>query len=171
MPLPTTHTILALLIFSLCSCGDNFWRKLPAETDIVFEGKTQAPQQTAYRPGQSRDIELDITSSDSEAKFKVVSWSEASGKPGTLDTYSISLGSNMLHYTPQEPGKHELTLKVAVEGEEKNAQLFHCPIEVPASDWKARGSADREGHVTLTIEDVPEEWHSEPWRIINAAFQ
>lgn len=149
------------------------FRKLPEEKDIVFEGTTKAPQQSAYRPGHSRDIQLHLSSSDAEAKeakFKVVSWSVADGKKGTLDTASISLGSNTLHYTPQESGTHEITLKVAVEGEEESAQTFHYTLEAPAAEWLARGSADNAGNLTLTIADAPEEWRSEPWRITSTTF-
>ena len=173
MPRSTTHVIFSLLLISLCSCKDMRWRKLPEEKDITFEGTAKKPQKTAYRPGQARDIQLNLSSSDSEAKeakFKVVSWSEAGGKQGTLDTASISLGENTLHYTPQEPGTHELTLKVAVEGEEASAKTFHYTLEAPAAEWQARGRADDAGNLTLTIADAPEAWHSEPWRIINSTF-
>ena len=173
MPRSTTHVIFSLLLVSLCSCGDNVWRKLPEERDIVFEGTTKAPQQSVYRPGQARDIQLDLTSSDAEAKeakFKVVSWSEANGKQGTLDTSSVSLGSNTFHYTPQEPGTHKITLKVAVEGEEASAQTFNYTVEVPAAEWQVRGRANSTGQITLTIEDAPEAWHSEPWRITSTTF-
>ena len=172
MPRSTTHVIFSLLLVSLCSCGDNVWRKLPEEKDIVFGGTAKKPQESAYRPGQARDIQLNLTSSDAEAKeakFKVVSWEVADGKQGTLDTSSLSLGTNTLHYTPQEPGTHELILKVAVEGE-GNVQTIHCPIEAPAAEWKARGHADNAGNLTLTIADAPEVWHSEPWRIMSTTF-
>ena len=172
MPRSTNYTIFYLLLAVLCSCGDKVWRKLPEEKDIAFEGTAKKPPKSAYRPGQARDIQLDLTSSDAEAKeakFKVVSWSVANGKKGTLDTASISLGSNTLHYTPQEPGTHELTLKVAVEGEE-NIQTLFCPIEAPAAEWQVAGRADREGHVTLTIADAPEAWQAEPWRITSTRW-
>ena len=173
MPHSTTHVVLSLLLATLCSCGDNIWRKLPEEKDITFEGTAKKPQKTAYRPGQSRDIQLDLTSKEEEAqeaKFKVVSWSVADGKQGTLDTASISLGSNTLHYTPQEPGTHEITLKVAVEGEEESAQTFHYNVEAPAAEWQVRGHADNSGNLTLTIADAPEEWRGEPWRITSTLW-
>lgn len=78
MPLLRTHIIFSLLLAALCSCGSNglSWRKLPEEKNIAFSGKAKAPQKTDYRPGQAIDIQLDLSSSDAEAKeakFKVVS--------------------------------------------------------------------------------------------------
>ena len=173
MPRPTTHIVLSLLLTSLCSCNDMRWRKLPEEKDIVFEGTAKAPQKSAYRPGQARDIQLDLTSSDEEAKeakFKILSAKLADGSNADIDYDSLKLGPNTLHYTPQEPGTHKITLKVAVEEEEESAKTFHYTVEAPAAEWRAVGRANSQGQITLTIDDAPEAWQVEPWRIINTTF-
>ena len=173
MPRCTTHVVLSLLLASLCSCNDMRWRKLPEEKYITFEGTAKKPQKAAYRPGQAIDIQLDLTSKEEEAqeaKFKILSATLADGSPVDLNYTHLKVGENKLHYTPQEPGTHKITLKVAVEGEEKSAKTIPCTIEAPAAEWQVRGRADSEGHVIITIEDAPEAWHSEPWRITNTTF-
>ena len=88
MSRPTTHIIFSLLLAPLCSCGDNVWRKLPEEKDITFEGTAKKPQKTAYRPGQAKDIQLHLTSSDAEAKeakFKILSAKLADGSNADID--------------------------------------------------------------------------------------
>jgi hypothetical protein len=160
-----------LLFFMLvvsCECKDMHLRRLPEEKEVIFNGEAIQPQQAAYCKGQSRDIQLRLTSKDEEAKnanFKLLSWEVANGKIGTLDVHSLHLGDNALSYTPKEPGKHELMIKVAVEGEEENAQIFHYILEAPKADWKVAGSTDSEGSITLKIKDAPQEWHEKPWYI------
>ena len=168
MPRSTNYTVLSLLLISLCSCKDMRWRKLPEEKDIVFEGTVKKPQKSAYRPGQAKDIQLHLTSSDAEAKeakFKILSAKLADGSNADIDYDSLKLGPNTLHYTPQEPGTHTLTLTVAVEGEEGSAKTIPCTLEAPAAEWQVAGRADDAGNLTLTINNVPEELYSEPWRI------
>ena len=70
-----------------------------------------------------------------------------------------------MHYTPQEPGTHTLTLTVAVEGEEGSAKTIPCTLEAPAAEWQVAGRADDAGNLTLTIAEAPEEWRGEPWLI------
>ena len=85
MSRPTTHIIFPLLLAAACSCNGMHWRKLPEEKDITFEGTAKKPQKTAYRPGQARDIQLDLSSSDAEAKFKILSAKLADGSNADID--------------------------------------------------------------------------------------
>jgi len=96
-------------------------RRMPEEKDIAFKGEVKTPPKSVYRKGESRKIQLHLDSSDEEAQdaqFKILSATLADGSPADLDYTSLKLRDNTLHYTPQRPGTHELTLKVAVEGEE-----------------------------------------------------
>ena len=147
-------------------------RRMPDEKDIAFEGEVEKPQKTVYRKGESRKIQVRLTSSDEEAqdaKFKILSATLADGSPADVDYDTLKIGDNTLSYTPKEPGTHALTIKVAVEGEE-NVQILHCPIEAPLANWKVRGTANATGHLTIHIEDVPEELQGEQWRITNTTF-
>ena len=150
-------------------------RRMPDEKDIVFEGEAKTAKKTVstYRKGQSRDIQVHLTSNDEEAKdaqFKILSATLADGSPADVDYDTLKLGYNTLSYTPKGPGTHEITLRVAVEGEEENAQNIHYTLEAPAANWKVRGTANATGNLTIHIEDVPEELQGEPWRITSTTF-
>jgi hypothetical protein len=143
---------------------------MPDEKDIAFKGEVKTAKETVYRKGESRAIQVHLTSNDEEAKdaqFKILSATLADGSPADLDYTSLELGYNTLSYTPKGPGTHEITLRVAVEGE-GNVQDIHCPIEAPLANWKVEGRANSEGNITLTIEGAPDEWRSEPWQITNS---
>ena len=175
MPKLIFYVFVSLLLVVSCECKDMHVRRMPEEKDIAFKGEVKTnpskKTKTYYVPNESREIQLHLDSSDEEAKdaqFKILSWEVADGKKGTLDTSSIRLGNNTLAYTPQEPGTHELTLKVAVEGEEGSAQILPCTIEAPAAEWQVAGHADNTGNIALTIANAPEEWRSESWRITNS---
>ena len=148
-------------------------RRMPDEKDIVFEGEVEKPQKTVYRKGESRKIQVRLTSSDEEAqdaKFKILSATLADGSPADVDYDTLKLGYNTLSYTPKGPGTHELTLKVAVEGEEASAKTLHYTVEAPAANWQVAGQADNTGNIALTITDAPEEWRSESWRITSTRW-
>ena len=167
------YLLLALMLVVSCECKDMHVRRMPEEKDIVFEGEANTAKKSVYRKGQSRDIQVHLTSSDEEAKdaqFKILSATLADGSPADLDYTSLKLGDNTLSYTPKGPGTHALTIKVAVEGEEENAQTIHYTLEAPAANWQVRGTADHEGNLTLQIADVPEELQGEPWRITNTTW-
>ena len=167
------HSLIALMLVVSCECKDMHIRRMPEEKDIAFKGEVKKPQKTVYRKGESREIQVHLTSSDEEAQdaqFKILSATLADGSPADLDYTSLKLGKNTLHYTPQKPGTHELTLKVAVEGEEESAQILHYTLEAPAANWQVRGTANDTGNLTLQIVDVPEELQGESWRITNTTW-
>ena len=170
MPKLIFHSLIALMLVVSCECKDMHMRRMPEEKDIAFKGEVTADpskKTKTYVPNEQREIQVRLTSSDEEAKegkFKILSATLADGSPADLDYTSLKLGNNTLHYTPKKPGTHELTIKVAIEGE-GNVQTIHCTLEAPAAEWKAIGRANREGQITLTIENAPEEWRGESWRI------
>jgi len=176
MPRAIFYVFLSLLLVVSCECKDMHWRKLPEEKDIVFEGEVKADpskKTKTYVPNESREIQIHLTSNDEEAKdaqFKILSATLADGSPADLDYTSLKIGDNTLHYTPQKPGTHELTLKVAVEGEEASAKTIHYTLEAPAAEWQVGGTADAAGNIALTITDAPEDWRSESWRITSTTF-
>lgn len=144
------------------------FRALSEEKGVTFDGNMVATGEVCV-PGVSRDIHLCLVSDDQsteEVRFKVLSWDVADGKQGTLDLSSISLGKNILRYTPREPGVHKIVLRVAVEGEE-NALTFCCPLSVEAlpSAWQLEGSVNATGNPVLTIVNVPELLQDALWRI------
>ena len=149
-------------------------RELPEEKEITFKGEVSSPEaKKPYIPGDKREIKLHLDSNDEEAKdakFKIVSWEVTNGKKGTLDVPSLQLGSNALSYTPNEPGTHELTIKVAIEGEEDSEQTFQCTIEATKSDWQVGGEADGMGNITLTITDASDGFHGGSWQITNVTW-
>jgi len=169
MPKAILYSLIFLMLVVSCECKDMKMRELPEEKEITFTGEVASPEaKKPYIPGDKREIKLHLGSNDEEAKdakFKIVSWEVTNGKKGTLDVSSLQLGDNTLSYTPQEPGKHELTIKVAIEGEEENAQILHYTLEAEEANWQITGQAEGGGNITLTITDAPQEWHEKPWHI------
>ncbi len=173
MPKLIFHSFIALMLVVSCECKDMHIRRMPEEKDIAFKGEVKKPKKSVCRKGESRAIQVHSTSSDEEAKdtqFKILSATLADGSPADLDYTSLKLGDNTLSYTPKGPGTHALTIKVAVEGEEENAQTIHYTLEAPAANWQVEGRADATGNLTLQIEDVPEELQGGQWRITNTTW-
>ena len=174
MPKLIFCSLVALLLVVSCECKDMHVRRMPDEKDIAFKGEAKTAKKTVstYRKGQSRDIQVHLTSNDEEAKdaqFKILSATLADGSPADVDYDSLKLGYNTLSYTPKGPGTHEITLRVAVEGE-GNVQIIPCTLEAPAAEWRVSGTADATGNLTIQIADVPEELQGEPWRITNTTW-
>lgn len=168
------YIVLALNLVVSCQCKDMRLRQLPEERVITFKGTLEVPKEVRYLgKNTSIPIKLRLTSEDEAAKnlqFQLVSWKVANGKKGILHVSSLQLGDNILSYTPKEPGTHELTIKVAIEGEEDSVQTFQCTIEATQADWKVEGAVDATGELTIQIADVPAALRGERWHITETAW-
>ena len=166
------YTLLPLHLLLACQCKDI--RKLPEKKVITFKGTLVAPKEVPYLgENTTSPIKLCLTAEDQaakHAKFKLIAWKVAGGQEGKLEVSTLKLGENVLTYTPQQPGTHVLTIKVAIEGEEDSAQTFPCTIQIRDAAYKIRGRADATGKLTIQIEDAPQALRGEQWHITETTW-
>ncbi len=163
------YTVLALHLLVSCQCKDMKLRQLPEERVITFKGTLEVSKEVPYLgENTSIPIKLRLTAEDEaakNAKFNVLSCKVAGEEQGKLEVSTLQLGENVLKYTPKQPGTHVLTIKVAIEGEEGSEQTFQCTIQISNAAYTIRGRADKEGKLTIQIEDVPAALHGGQWHI------
>ena len=168
------YTILVLNLLVSCECKDMHLRRLPEEKVFTFKGILEAPKEVLYlKEDTSSLIKLRLTSEDEAAKnikFKLKSWKVEGEQQGELEVPTLKLGENVLTYTPKQPGKHVLNIKVAIEGEEDSEQTFQCTIQISDADYRIRGTADATGRLTIQIEYAPEALQGEQWQITETAW-
>ena len=161
----TTYLVIFMMPVLFFKCKNTQLRGVPEENNVSFQGKIAKIDRSYYRSNEPIDVQIDLNSNDEEAKFRILSWKTANGKQGRLENSSISSGRNMLHYTPLEPGMHEVILKLGVEGEDDSAQEFRFNVNVPLLEWNLTGAIADAENLTLTIADAPEDIRREQWHI------
>ena len=165
---PLFYFILLLLFLS----GDGLkFRRLPDEHELVFEATPTNPTSIPYKPNQAIEIPLRLTSEEQaalEAEFSLLSATLSDGTDvrGHLTHDPLRLQENIVRYTPQSSGVHDIQFRIGVPYEEEGVQEATCRVEVPAVAWSLQGVVTDTGALTVEIRGVPEEWTTESWRIV-----
>ena len=165
---PLFYFILLLLFLS----GDGLkFRRLPDEHELVFEATATNPTSIPYKPNQAIEIPLRLTSEEQaalEAEFSLLSATLSDGTDvrGHLTHDPLRLQENIVRYTPQSSGVHDIQFRIGVPYEEEGVQEATCRVEVPAVAWSLQGVVTDTGALTVEIRGVPEEWATESWRIV-----
>ena len=165
---PLFYFILLLLFLS----GDGLkFRRLPDEHELVFEATPTNPTSIPYKPNQAIEIPLRLTSEEQaalEAEFSLLSATLSDGTDvrGHLTHDPLRLQENIVRYTPQSSGVHDIQFRIGVPYEEEGVQEATCRVEVPAVAWSLQGVVTDTGALTVEIRGVPEEWTNESWRIV-----
>ena len=169
------YSLLMLMLAVSCECHDMHFRRLPEPKDTEFEGTVEHTEEEVYlKKDASVPITLVLSSKDKEAhkaEFELVSWEVADAQEGIIldivpGKSPLKLGENLFHYTPQTPGSHQVTIKVAIKGEAENVRTFRYTLEAKEVTWEVTGEANKEGVLTIEIKDTPAALKGEKWRII-----
>ncbi len=155
-----------------CECDDMYLRRLPKQKSTPFEGTMEDQAEEVYlKEGVSFPVTLILSSEDkkaNEAQFKLVSWEVAGAQQGdlVLEESTLKLGRNAFRYVPKSPGSHQVTIKVAIKGEEEHVRTFRYTLAVKKVTWEVTGTANEAGVLTINIQDTPVAFQEETWRII-----
>lgn len=156
---PLFYFILLLLFLS----GDGLkFRRLPDEHELVFEATATNPTSIPYKPNQAIEIPLRLTSEEQaalEAEFSLLSATLSDGTDvrGHLTHDPLRLQENIVRYTPQSSGVHDIQFRIGVPYEEEGVQEATCRVEVSAVAWSLQGVVTDTGALTVEIRGVPEE--------------
>jgi ankyrin repeat protein len=149
-----------------------YLRRLPKQKSTPFEGTMEDQAEEVYlKEGVSFPVTLILSSEDkkaNEAQFKLVSWEVAGAQQGdlVLEESTLKLGRNAFRYVPKSPGSHQVTIKVAIKGEEEHVRTFRYTLAVKKVTWEVTGTANEAGVLTINIQDTPVAFQEETWRII-----
>ena len=142
-----------------------------AKAYISFELTATDPPECYYKKNQEIEIPLRLTSpaqAAQEETFHILS-ATLDNKTDVLahvTPIQLRLQNNIVRYTPQSSGEHNIRLRIGVPYEEEGAQEVMCRVAVPAAAWSVQGVAKDTGALTVEIRGVPEEWVNESWRIV-----
>ena len=165
------NPLFYFILLSLCSSCDGLrFRKLPEERDLVFQVTARDPQKCSYKPNQAIEISLKITSEEENAQEKEFHILSATLSDGTdvlshLRHDPLKLHDNIVRYTPQDAGVHNIKFRIGVPYEEEGVQESTCRVEAPKAVWDLREEIKNTGELNVII-DGPEEWEGESWRIV-----